>query len=213
MPLGRVFDLGKASDHWGNVYRTKAPDTVSWFQPDPQPDLALILAEPEAAAKGVIDIGAGMSFLAERLIDAGVGDVTLLDISDTALAGTRARLAARGAKVATIAADICRWDPPRRWGIWHDRAVFHFLTEPADQDAYLRRMAEATEPGAVAVISTFADDGPEKCSGLPVARYSAPALAARLGPDWTMVHDRRVTHVTPSGGEQRFIACVFRRAG
>lgn len=197
--------------HWQAVYETKDATAVSWYEAEPRRSLDLIgraSADPQAA---VIDVGGGASTLVDRLLAAGRRDVTVLDVSAEALARTRARLGTSAGGVEWIVADITRWRPSRTWAIWHDRAVFHFLTDPDDQAAYLGALRAATGPGARVVLATFAPDGPERCSGLPVMRYDAAGLAGRLGPAFTLVDADRAVHLTPWGAEQRFTWTLFRR--
>ena len=135
----------------------------------------------------------------------------MVDVAAPALAAAQARLGEAAARVHWEKADITRWNPPRRYGVWHDRAVFHFLTRPEQRDAYRRALLAGTAPDAVVIIATFAPDGPEKCSGLPVQRHDAASLAAALGSELTLVSDWREEHLTPWGAAQMFIWCVFRR--
>ncbi len=198
--------------HWQTVYRSKGETDVSWFEAEPAVSLDLVAragTPPEAA---VIDIGGGASRLVDHLLDRGFADVTVLDLSEAALAAARARLGGRAAQVQWIVADATTWTPPRRYHLWHDRAAFHFLTEPADRTAYMARLRQAIAPGGHVVIGTFAPDGPARCSGLPVIRHDADSLAAALGPGFVLVDTRRQAHVTPSGPVQRFQFCTFRRA-
>lgn len=197
--------------HWNEVYDTKANDEVSWFQVRPLTSLALIEAVAPHTAAAVIDIGAGTSTLVDELLARGYRDLTALDISESAIARLRERFRKTGVGVDLIVADITHWDPPRQWDVWHDRAVFHFLVRPEDQEAYIEALSRALGPGGTAIIATFAPDGPEKCSGLPVQRYSAATLAERLGPDFTLVTERPERHVTPRGVVQSFVYAVFRR--
>jgi len=197
--------------HWNEVYDTKADDEVSWFQVRPLTSLALIEAVAPHPAAAVIDIGAGTSTLVDELLVRGYRDLTALDISESAIARLRERFRKSGAGIDPIVADITHWDPPRQWDVWHDRAVLHFLVRPEDQDAYIESLGRALVPGGTAIIATFAPDGPEKCSGLPVQRYSAATLAERLGPDFTLVTERLERHVTPRGVTQSFVYAVFRR--
>lgn len=197
--------------HWERVYSEKGEDALSWFEPQAQTSLALIDAvgiAPHAA----VDVGAGTSRFVDALIARGVPDITLIDLSQTALDRTRARLGAAADRVRFVAADVTTWTPERRFDLWHDRAAFHFLTEPEARAAYLARLRTALTPGGHALIATFAEDGPERCSGLPVQRYAAQDLAAALGPDFALRETRRVTHSTPWGSEQRFQASLFQRA-
>jgi 2-polyprenyl-3-methyl-5-hydroxy-6-metoxy-1,4-benzoquinol methylase len=159
----------------------------------------------------IIDIGAGASRLADSLLTAGYTDVTLLDISEIALGRTRDRLGEAASKVRWIVANISQWKPSRTWDVWHDRAVFHFLIDHAAQDSYIAALKQATRPGSTAILSTFALTGPEKCSGLPVQRYSAETLSARLGSDFELVTQEAEQHHTPFGTTQDFIYAGFRR--
>ena len=197
-------------DHWQKVYTTRAPTEVGWYQPRPERSLDLIAANAPDRATPVIDVGGGVSTLAEHLIDAGYGDVTVLDISEAAIARSKTHIGDRkGAHF--IIADVTTWTPERRWGVWHDRAAFHFLADAAGRDAYVAALHAATEPGAIAIIATFALDGPEKCSGLPVQRYGPETLAARIGPGFALVSATGEDHRTPSGAVQRFAWSVLRR--
>lgn len=197
--------------HWGQVYRAKAAAEVSWHQARPALSLELIRAAAASRAAGIIDVGAGASRLVDELLAEGFSDITALDVSEAALANSKQRLGARAEEVDWIVADLTAWRPERIWDIWHDRAVFHFLTEPSLQDAYISTLRQATAAGAAAIVSTFALDGPETCSGLPVQRYSPATLAARLGPDFVLVDERSERHVTPWGSAQSFAYAVFRR--
>ncbi len=197
--------------HWDTVYAAKHETAVSWFQADPARSRALIGSYAADRAAAIIDVGGGASRLVDRLLDDGYRDVSVLDVSAQALEKSRARLGRRADRVAWIVADVTRWRPPRTWDLWHDRAVFHFLTEPADQERYIEALSAATGKGATVIIATFAPTGPEKCSGLPVQRYAPATLAARLGPGFRLVADSAETHVTPGGVEQDFIYAVFER--
>ena len=200
--------------HWEDRYDGTRPEELSWFEARPDLSLDLITDRvgPEA---GVIDIGGGASRLADCLLARGYVDVSVLDISTTALAKAQERMGGQAAQVAWIAADITAWTPPRRYDLWHDRAVFHFLTDAGGQRAYLTAMAEALRPGGHAIVMSFAEDGPESCSGLPVRRYAPEEMAETVAdlvpgafrPDGA----GRFTHVTPTGAEQRFQYSLFRR--
>lgn len=197
--------------HWDSVYTTKEETAVSWYQPHSARSLQFIRSASPDGAASVVDIGGGASTMVDDLLSAGFADVTVLDISASALSRSKQRLGERADKAAWIVADITQWTPPRQWGIWHDRAVFHFLTERDHQDAYIATLMAATVPGATVIMATFALDGPEKCSGLPVQRYSPATMAARIGSPFTLIADDRETHTTPWGSEQRFSYAVFRR--
>lgn len=197
--------------HWQQVYRTKATDAVSWYQPEPRPSADLLELAGATRESGIVDIGGGASTLVDWLVAKGFRDVTVLDLSEAALAAAQARLGEAAAAVRWIAADVTKWRPRRQYDVWHDRAAFHFLTEPGDRAAYVRRLRTALRPGGHAVIGTFAPDGPERCSGLPVERYDAETLSAALGEGFRLVDSCRHEHVTPWGAVQRFHFGTFRR--
>jgi len=195
--------------HWNAAYAAKAETQVSWFQEIPARSLAMIA---KAAPFGsVIDVGGGASRLVDALLDAGRDDLTVLDISQVALDRAKARLGGKAAKVSWICADITQWRPTRTWDVWHDRAVFHFLTDAASQGAYVKALTAATHPGSAVILSTFALTGPERCSGLPVQRYSPAGLKARLGGGFVLEDEAQETHVTPWGTTQDFSYALLRR--
>ena len=163
------------------------------------------------AGASVIDVGGGASPLAGALLERGFGDVTVLDVSAAGMAYARERLGARAEQVRWLAADVRAWRPQRRYRVWHDRAVFHFLVSAEDREQYLDRLASATEPDAVAVFGLFAMDGPEQCSGLPVARYSTTDLADQLGEQWMLVSQDREEHRTPADAIQPFTWAALRK--
>lgn len=188
--------------HWDDVH-AGGDETRSWYQQQAVMSLRMLGTAGVTPADSVIDVGGGASVLAGTLLERGFGDVTVLDISAAALSYARERLGRRSSAVHWLTEDLLRWKPARTWQVWHDRAVFHFLTTPADQDRYLRATEAATRPGAVAVLGCFAPDGPEYCSGLPVARYSAWELADRFE-GWTLISADREEHRTPDGTAQPF---------
>lgn len=198
--------------HWETVYTTRGENEVSWFQENPAPSLELIdLARPTPAS-AIIDIGGGASRLVDSLVARGFHAVTVLDISEAALAAARMRLGERASQVDWIVADVTKWYPTQTFDVWHDRAAFHFLIDPVDRSAYVARMKQAIKPGGHAIMATFAIDGPEKCSGLPVNRYDAESLAKELGEGFVLIDSRRHDHATPWQSAQRFQFCIFRRA-
>lgn len=197
--------------HWQQVYETKATDAVSWYQPVPQPSADLLKLAGAAPESGNIDVGGGASTLVDWLLDEGFRDVTVLDLSEAALAAARSRLGAAASAATWIAADVTKWRPSRQYDVWHDRAAFHFLTDPGDRAAYIDRLRKALRPGGHAIIGTFAHDGPEKCSGLPVERYEAAKLSAVLGGEFRLVDSCRHDHVTPWRAVQHFHFGTFRR--
>jgi trans-aconitate methyltransferase len=197
--------------HWETVYQTKAETDVSWFQENPAISLELIEMLGVAPQTSVIDVGGGASRLVDVLLDRGFDALTVLDISEPALAATKARLGKRADHVHWVAADVTQWEPKETYGLWHDRAAFHFLTEAADRAAYAERVARAVPPGGHVIIATFAPDGPERCSGLPVHRHDAASISACLGEAFSLVDTRRHDHRTPGGSVQRFQFSSFRR--
>lgn len=201
--------LGR-KDHWEHLYGAKKEDEVSWFQEDPGVSLALINQATVPRTASIIDVGGGASRLVDHLLAAGHTNVTVLDIAEAALAQTRQRLGPRGSLVNWVVADITRWKPVATYDVWHDRAVFHFLTEPEDRAAYRKALRSALAPGGTIIIGTFAPEGPERCSGLPVVRYAPPDLAAELGEGFQLLDTVEDGHRTPAGAIQRFQFCRFK---
>ncbi len=196
--------------HWEGVYATKGERKVSWFQETPTPSLELLALIGATGRSAVIDVGGGASRLVDTLVSRGYEDVTVLDLSPAALAAARARVADKAERIRWIAADVTTWEPSRTYDVWHDRAAFHFLTDAADQAAYRDRLRRALRRGGHAIIGTFALDGPQMCSGLPVMRWDAESLGAFLGRDFVLVDSRPHEHVTPRGAKQRFQFSTFR---
>lgn len=201
----------KRREHWDQVWRTKTPEQVSWYQTEPALSLALIAAAGIAKDAGIIDVGGGASILVDRLLDFGYTRLAVLDIAGAAMQASRARLGARAAAVEWHEADVTAFEPPRRYALWHDRAVFHFLTETGDRRRYVATLRKALQPGGTVVIGTFAPDGPPKCSGLDVMRHDEQSLSAELGGGFALREVRRELHRTPAGAEQRFIYCRFQQ--
>lgn len=197
--------------HWDDIYGHKGESQLSWHQDDPAISLDLMRLAGVTAGSSVIDIGGGTSRIVDRLIASGLTDITVLDLSAVALAAARERLAPSGDKVTWIAADITRWQPHRSYDLWHDRAVFHFLVDPQDLASYLACLSGALQPGSHALIATFAPDGPQMCSGLPVQRYSPETLAQTLGAAFDLIAHREQAHLTPWGKPQSFQYSLFRR--
>lgn len=196
-----MSDATSADRHWDNVYGRVGPESVSWYQSEAATSMALI--EAAGQVRSVVDVGAGASVLVDSLLDAGIGDVTLVDISDVGLRVARERLGARAGIPRWWVGDVRAFAPHRRFDLWHDRALFHFLTEPADRAAYRSTLARTLHHNGHAIIGSFAADGPTHCSGLPVMQYAPQALADEF-PDFRIVVSRRVEHVTPSGAVQPF---------
>ncbi len=192
--------------YWDERYEQIGDEQVSWHQARPNVSLELIDALGVDPSAAVIDVGGGSSRLVDELIDRGFTDVTVLDVSPAALDLARRRLD-DPAIVTWVATDIFTWTPTRRWGLWHDRAVFHFITDPADRTTYLRRLAHALAPTGLFIIGTFASDGPDHCSGLPVSRYDKDELGDTILaaiPTATIAATHDETHTTPSGTTQPF---------
>jgi 2-polyprenyl-3-methyl-5-hydroxy-6-metoxy-1,4-benzoquinol methylase len=199
------------TQHWQQVYTTKHENEVSWFQERPDISLAMIKAAGARPESAIVDIGGGASRLVDVLLQDGYRALTVLDLSAAALEAAKQRVGSAGANVDWIEADVTTWRPQRQYDIWHDRAAFHFLTEPADRAAYVERLRQALVPTGQAIIGTFALDGPEKCSGLPVQRYDARSLADTLGSDFRLLVTRSDIHRTPWQSTQSFQFSRFER--
>jgi trans-aconitate methyltransferase len=197
--------------HWQNVYLTKGEQQVSWTQPSPEPSLSLIEKFAGGLHASIIDVGGGASQLVDALRQRGYEAITVLDVSQAALDAAKQRLGPDAADVQWIAADITRWQPRAAFDVWHDRAAFHFLVEADDRNAYLDRLRRGVKPGGHAIIATFAPDGPEKCSGLPVQRYDPDGLSKTIGPTFELIEQRAHRHATPWGAVQSFQFSVLRR--
>ncbi len=205
-----MSELGRQV-HWQKIYKERREHRVSWFEEQPTISLDLIHAVGAKSDSAIIDIGGGASRLVDALVDRGFRDITVLDLSESGASIARERLGEHTAMVKWIVADVTQWRPSRQYDLWHDRATFHFLTEAADQNAYVEHLITALRPGGHAIIGTFAIDGPERCSGLPVVRYDAAALSAALGRTFALIETRRHEHKTPAGVIQRFQFSVFKR--
>jgi len=197
--------------HWESVYATKDEHVVSWFQENPDMSVDLIRATGVKATASVIDIGGGTSRLVDTLLDDGFKAINVLDLSAKGFETSKARLGAMSAHVQWIVADVTTWAPTQTYDVWHDRAALHFLTDPKDRAAYAGRVLRAVRPGGHVIIGTFALDGPERCSGLPVVRHDAASLGQLLGPSFEFVESKRHDHHTPAGFIQRFQFSRFRR--
>ncbi len=202
---------GPAQAHWDSVYTTRAEAERSWTEPDPAVSLEMLEAAGIHPNDAIVDVGAGASRLIDGLLNRGYSDLTALDLCRTALEQAAARLGARAAEICWVAADVMTWRPERQYRLWHDRALFHFFTAAEARRAYCETLERAVMPGGGVILATFAEDGPERCSGLPVCRYSARALAQELGCGFSLADSRRVEHCTPWGSVQPFQYCRFTR--
>jgi SAM-dependent methyltransferase len=199
-------------DHWQTVYMTRGERQTSWFRPHLDESLRLIGQLPLPLDAPIIDVGGGRSTLVDDLLQRGYSDLTVLDLSEQALADSRARLGERAAAVRWLATDVLDAGLPlAHFALWHDRAVFHFLADAAERARYREQLSHAVAAGGYAVLATFAPEGPERCSGLPVCRYDAATLAAAFAPEFERIADSREMHPTPFGTEQSFTYVVLRR--
>ncbi len=195
--------------HWEDVYRRKRPEEVSWYQAEPTLSLSLVTEAAGAGRASIIDVGGGASTLVDRLVDRPSTEITVLDLSVAALRAAQSRLGAKAAKVRWIEADILNVDMPEAgYDIWHDRAVFHFLTDPDDRLRYIAQVRRSVRVGGHVLVATFAADGPQKCSGLEVARYSPAELHSQFGEEFRLLKSVSEDHVTPTGTTQKFVYCV-----
>jgi len=196
-------------DHWEKVYDTKAPDAVSWYRAHLERSLDLIRRVATAPSSPIIDVGGGESTLVDDLLAAGYVDLSVLDISETAIRVARSRLGERAERVHWIAGDVTRMPlEAQRYEIWHDRAVFHFLTDAESRGAYVAQVSRAVKPGGYALVATFGPDGPMKCSGLDVVRYDAHSLHSEFGSRFRLLESETELHTTPFGTTQQFIYCL-----
>jgi 2-polyprenyl-3-methyl-5-hydroxy-6-metoxy-1,4-benzoquinol methylase len=194
--------------HWDKIYHTKAPDQVSWFRPHLETSLTLIQRVAPERSSSIIDVGAGPSTLVDDLLAAGYKDLTVLDISEAAIEVARSRTGAAADSIRWLRADVTEEGlPARSYDVWHDRAVFHFLTKPEERLAYVRNVARAVKPGGHVIVSTFGPEGPEKCSGLDVKRYDAESLHDEFGTRFRLIESSKELHRTPAGTTQQFLYC------
>jgi SAM-dependent methyltransferase len=201
--------VSSGAQHWESIYADADPERLGWYEPEPA-TLPLVIAH-STPADSVIDVGGGASRLAEHLLDCGYRDLTVLDTSVGALGHARDRLGERGEIPVWLHADVLDFVPTRRWQVWHDRAVFHFLVADDDRAAYRRTAVASIEPGGMLIVATFAPDGPEMCAGLPVRRYDEASLAAEFMPGFDLVEDRRLGPVGDVGDQRPYVAVCLRR--
>lgn len=197
--------------HWDAAYTRKAPTEVSWFEPVPETSLALIEETSLGPDAAIIDVGGGAGHLARELRSRGYRDITVADISAAALDQARSNLARADAGVSFVEADVRDHDFGRQFDLWHDRALFHFMVDPIDRDAYLRTLRRSLRSAGFLILATFGPQGPEQCSGLPVCRYDATGIAPLLGGEFELLASKLHVHATPSRSEQQFHYGLFRR--
>lgn len=202
----------QSKDHWEKVYTTKSTDAVSWFQEHAENSLRLIQETGVALDAAIIDIGGGASTLVDDLLAKGYSNLSVLDLSAAAMLAAQKRLGAQASQVKWLEADITKVEfPVHAFDVWHDRAVFHFLTSPEDRNAYVQAVLRAVKPGGHVIVATFAEDGPLQCSGLPVKRYNKDELHAEFGDAFTLTQHGKESHQTPFGTVQQFTYCYCRK--
>jgi SAM-dependent methyltransferase len=200
-----------ARSHWENIYSTQAPDAVSWYRPHLETSIELIERAAASHSAAIIDVGGGESTLVDDLLVRGYENVTVLDISQTAIDVTKARLGARCERVRWLAADLTKTPlDDSTFDVWHDRAVFHFLTAIEERAAYVSQVAQAVKPGGSVIVGTFGPDGPTKCSGLEVIRYDSDSLHHQFGVRFRLLDSSKELHQTPFGTVQQFLYCFCR---
>lgn len=198
--------------HWELVYSTRDADAVSWYEPHADLSLQMIHAAGIPTTAAILDVGGGTSILVDDLLAAGYSDITVLDLSAAALDAVRERLGTNAAQVNWIQADVTQVQlPVRAFDVWHDRAAFHFLTDPRQRRLYVQQLIHALKPAGHVVLATFAEDGPTQCSGLPAMRYRVDQLATELGECFILVRHQQAAHHTPFGTTQQFTWCHFRK--
>ena len=204
-----------SQQHWQQVYQSKASNTVSWYQQRPDLSLQFILQTEQPLSAAIIDVGSGASVLLDHLIAAGYNNLTALDISQAALDVSKKRLASQpnSDKVTWLVGDITQIKPGSGFDIWHDRAVFHFLTEAGQRCAYVENLKASLQPGGFAVMATFAIGGPDKCSGLPIVQYDAASMQQQLGNSFVLKNSQIESHITPWQSEQLFCYSLFQFLG
>jgi len=199
--------------HWEKIYQTLLPTEVSWYQERPDRSLRLINTTGITPQDPLLDVGGGTSVLVDYLLDAGFSQLSVLDLSAVALQQTQTRLGDKARQVQWIEADVTHFQSPRRYKLWHDRAVFHFFTEARDRANYVEVLKAALLPESYVIIATFAIDGPQKCSGLEVVRYDAAKIGAELGNGFELLEMQHESHVTPKQAEQKFTYFLFKQRG
>ena len=206
-----IMNSEDSKKHWDQVYETKPATEVSWYEPMPEISLNYITECKLQDDAAIIDIGAGDSYLIEFLVAKGFTDLTVLDISEKALERAKKRLAEKAELVNWKVQDVTQFSPEKQYDLWHDRGTFHFLTETERRGKYLETVKKAIKPGGFLILATFSENGPDKCSGLEVAKYSVGDLQQLFSEDFITMSCRNVDHETPSGTKQNFTFCCFRK--
>ena len=197
--------------HWGDVYQEKSPSELSWYQKEPKLSLELIRCTNVASNDAIIDVGGGASVLVDYLSKESFTNLTVLDISENAIAMAKKRLGDTAKSIEWIVSDITQFDTSQKFSLWHDRALFHFLTEPSDREIYVNALIKTIKTEGHLIIATFATGGPEKCSGLEIVQYDSEKMIAELGDNFSLVEERKEIHITPANKEQEFIFFHFLR--
>lgn len=201
-----------SKQHWENIYTEKSANKVSWFQEHADLSLKLIKNAELSSTASIIDVGGGASILVDDLLANNYENITVLDLSGSALNAAKERLGKRASKVKWIEGDVLEAELPENgYDVWHDRAVFHFLVDEEDRRAYVRKVLSGVKPGGLVIVATFAEDGPTKCSGLPVMRYNANQLHSEFGDPFQLLGHERELHLTPDGSEQKFVYCFCKK--
>jgi 2-polyprenyl-3-methyl-5-hydroxy-6-metoxy-1,4-benzoquinol methylase len=205
--LGKIM---QKKEHWETVYSTKSPDSVSWYQEHAETSLNFIENLKLEKTATIIDVGGGASTLVDDLLANGYSHLSVLDLSGAALETAKKRIGSSSENVQWFEADVTEIEFPKlQFEVWHDRAVFHFLTKPEEREAYIKNVMRSVKPNGHIIISTFAEDGPTQCSGLPVMRYSAESLQAEFGENFLLKVQQKENHNTPFGTTQKFVFCHF----
>ena len=197
--------------HWEGIYSAKKLTEVSWYQAKPETSLGLIESVNPPKSAAIIDIGGGDSLLIDHLLEMGFSDLTVLDISETALKRAKERLGEKSADVNWIASDVAQFSSPKQFDVWHDRAAFHFLTSEEDKSAYIKNASSQIKKGGHLILGTFSENGPKKCSGIEIKQYSIKSLSELFADAFKLIDGFNIDHTTPTGAVQNFVFCVMRR--
>lgn len=206
-----ALKMENKKSHWNNIYRTKASEEVSWYQPKPETSLEFISELKLKKNARIIDVGGGDSHLVDHLLEIGYKDITVLDISEEAINRTKSRMGKKAEKIKWIVADAAEFSTSEAYDLWHDRAAFHFLTQEDQIQNYLKNLERSLVPGGFVVLGTFSEKGPSKCSGIDIRQYSLHELSELFTADFETLKCQNVDHITPTGTVQNFSFCSFKR--